>query len=216
MTPPATPTAPDAIMLMGSTCPYCPSVLKALQALLDAGHLGSLAAYNIEENPQLAQQYGVRSVPWVKIGDFELEGLRSEKELHQWADKAATGGGLGDWLLEQLGSGKIDAALDRVKSDAAGMGALLDLFADPDTELNIRIGISAIMEALQGSELLKTTIKPLGALTRHPEARIRGDACYYLSLSDDPAARAWIVPLLEDADADVRELARDSLETGND
>jgi thioredoxin-like negative regulator of GroEL len=79
-------------MLMGTTCPYCPSVLKALQSLLDSGHIDTLETYNIEEHPDIAQHYGVRSVPWVRIGEFELEGLRSEKELREWAVKAASGG----------------------------------------------------------------------------------------------------------------------------
>jgi glutaredoxin len=198
-------------MLMGTTCPYCPSVLKALQSLLDSGHIDTLETYNIEEHPDIAQHYGVRSVPWVRIGEFELEGLRSEKELREWAVKAASGGGLPDWLLEQLGNGRIDTALQRVRSDADGMSALLTLFEDPDTELNIRIGISAIMEELEGSVLLKANIETLGALTQHQEARVRGDACHYLSLSHDPSVRNWIEPLLGDPDGDVREVARDSL-----
>ena len=116
-----------------------------------------------------------------------------------------------DWLLEQLGNGRIDTALQRVRSDADGMSALLTLFEDPDTELNIRIGISAIMEELEGSVLLKANIETLGALTQHQEARVRGDACHYLSLSHDPSVRNWIEPLLDDPDGDVREVAQDSL-----
>ena len=203
--------APDAVMLMGSTCPYCPTVLKALQSLLDSGHIDTLETYNIEEHPDIARQYGVRTVPWVRIGEFELEGLHSEKELREWAEKAASGGGLSDWLLEQLGSGRIDATLERVQSDTAGMTALLALFEDPDTELNIRIGISAIMEDLEGSELLKTHIEALGALTQHEEARVRGDACHYLALCQESSVRKWIEPLLDDEDSDVREVAQDSL-----
>lgn len=211
MTTQAASNAPGAVMLMGTTCPYCPSVLKALQSLLDSGHIDTLETYNIEEHPDIAQHYGVRSVPWVRIGEFELEGLRSEKELREWAVKAASGGGLPDWLLEQLGNGRIDTALQRVRSDAEGMSALLTLFEDPDTELNIRIGISAIMEELEGSVLLKANIETLGALTQHQEARVRGDACHYLSLSHDPSVRNWIEPLLDDPDGDVREVAQDSL-----
>lgn len=211
MTTQAASNAPGAVMLMGTTCPYCPSVLKALQSLLDSGHIDTLETYNIEEHPDIAQHYGVRSVPWVRIGEFELEGLRSEKELREWAVKAASGGGLPDWLLEQLGNGRIDTALQRVRSDADGMSALLTLFEDPDTELNIRIGISAIMEELEGSVLLKANIETLGALTQHEEARVRGDACHYLSLSHDPSVRNWIEPLLDDPDGDVREVAQDSL-----
>ena len=206
-----TTSPPDALMLMGTRCPYCPGVLKSLQALVESGHIGHLETHVIEENPEIARKLGVRSVPWVRIGSFELEGLRSEKELREWAEKAATGGGLTDWLDEQLGNGKIDAAVARIQADAEGMEAVLQLFTHPDTPLNIHIGISAIMEELQGSDHLRGHIDRLGALTRHDEARIRGDACHFLSLTGDQQALAYIKPLLTDADANVRAVAQDSL-----
>lgn len=205
-------TPPDALMLMGTQCPYCPGVLKSLQALLKSGAIGKLEYHNIEENPELARELGVRSVPWVRIGSFELEGLRSEKELREWAAKAGTDTGLTTWLEELLSSGNINKPLERVRSEPAMMDALLELFADPDTELNIRIGISAIMEDLQGTDTLNAIIKPLGELTQHDDARVRGDACHYLSLSGNPDASTYIKPLLDDKDAGVREIARESLE----
>ncbi|NIA03383.1 MAG: HEAT repeat domain-containing protein [Nitrospirae bacterium] len=208
-----TTSPPDALMLMGTRCPYCPGVLKALQALVESGHIGQLETHVIEENPEIARELGVRSVPWVRIGPFELEGLRSEKELREWAEKAATGGDLTDWLNEQLGNGNIDAAVAKIRADRTGMDALLTLFTDPDTPLNIHIGISAIMEELQGSDLLREHIDQLGALTRHDEARVRGDACHFLSLAGDQQAIGYIKPLLTDTDANVRELAQDSLTT---
>ena len=212
MNTPAARTAPDALMLMGTQCPYCPGVLKALQAMLKSGAIGKLEYHNIEENPELARELGVRSVPWVRIGSFELEGLRSEKELREWAAKAGTDTGLTTWLEELLSSGNISKPLERVRSEPAMMDALLQLFADPDTELNIRIGISAIMEDLQGTDTLNAIIKPLGKLTQHDDARVRGDACHYLSLSGNPDAGTYIKPLLDDKDAGVREIARESLE----
>ena len=205
-------TPPDALMLMGTQCPYCPGVLKSLQAMLKSGAIGKLEYHNIEENPELARELGVRSVPWVRIGSFELEGLRSEKELREWAAKAGTDTGLTTWLEELLSSGNINKPLERVRSEPAMMDALLELFADPDTELNIRIGISAIMEDLQGTDTLNAIIKPLGKLTQHDDARVRGDACHYLSLSGNPDASTYIKPLLDDKDAGVREIARESLE----
>jgi HEAT repeat protein len=67
------------------------------------------------------------------------------------------------------------------------------------------------MEDLQGGNLLKGIIPRLGELTKHREARIRGDACHYLALAEDPQAAAFIRPLLEDDDAGVRDIARESL-----
>ena len=205
-------TPPDALFLLGTHCPHCPTVLQGLANMVKDGSLGTLKIVNIEQRGDIARELGVRSVPWVRIGSFELEGLRSEKELREWTLKANANKGMSDWLEELLSSGNLDKPLQQVRSDPATMDALLELFADPDTGLNIRIGISAIMEDLQGTDTLGAIVDRLGELTRHEDARIRGDACHYLSLSGNPAATAYIQPLLKDEDENVREVARESLE----
>ena len=205
-------TPPDALFLLGTHCPHCPTVLQGLANMVKAGTLGTLEIVNIEQRGDIARELGVRSVPWVRIGSFELEGLRSEKELREWALKATTDKGMTDWLEELLSSGNIDKPLQQVRSDPAMMDALLELFTDTETGLNIRIGISAIMEHLQETETLSTIVDRLGELTRHEDARIRGDACHYLALSGNPAAATYIKPLLKDEDKNVREVARESLE----
>jgi glutaredoxin len=211
MNEPVTDTPPDALMLMGTHCPYCPSVLKALQALVESGHIHHLETHNIEENPEIARELGVRTVPWVRIGSFELEGLRSEKEYREWAGKATTNEGHSDWLNELLSSGNISKVMERIQSDPSVMDALLQLFAAPDTPLNSQIGISAIMEDLKDTDTLRAIFDQLGELTQHEDARVRGDACHYLALSGSPEAAGFIKPLLDDSDANVREIAKDSL-----
>jgi glutaredoxin len=205
-------TAPAALLLTGTHCPYCPGVLKSLQALLASGDISELETRNIEEHPELARELGVRSVPWVRIGSIDLEGLRSEKELRDWAIKAASDSAGSDWLSESLASGNISKPLQRVKSDPAIMNALLALFADPETQLNTQIGISVIMEELKDSTHLTAIVEQLGELTKHDDARVRGDACYYLALSGSPQASAYIKALLNDNDAGVREIAQESME----
>jgi len=41
---------------------------------------------------------------------------------------------------------------------------------------------------------------------------VRADACHYLGLSGDAAARPWLDARLGDNDADVREIAAESLQ----
>jgi len=203
---------PDALLLMGTHCPYCPTVLKGLQSLSASGAIGSVETVIIEEQPEVARKLGVRSVPWVRIGPFELDGLRSEAELRSWAEKAGTLEGLADWLNELLGSGKLDKVRARLEHDPKVMDALLLLFTNPDTGLNTRIGISALIEDLEGSPLLREQIDRLGELIQHPETHIRGDACHYLSLTGSPRAKSLIEPLLDDPEPDVRTLAQESLD----
>lgn len=202
---------PDALLLMGKRCPYCPTVLKGLQALETSGEIGRLETAVMEDNPELAAELGVRSVPWVRIGPFELPGLRSEQELREWAQKAGSPAGMASYLDELLSTGGIKKALELVRNDPLAMDAILALFEDTDTKLNTRIGISAVMEELQGCKQLQGIVGKLGELTRHDEASIRGDACHFLALSDSDSAIEYIRPLLDDPDASVREIAKESL-----
>ena len=205
-------TVPDALLLMGTHCPYCPTVLQALKSLQAAGVIGKLEAINIEEHPEVARAAGVRTVPWVRIGPFELEGLRSEQELRDWAEKAGTEAGLAAWLDEMLATGKVKTVEKQLKQDPSMLTVLLSLFASPETQMNTRIGISAIIEGLEGSEQLSAQADRLAEMLSHPDAGVRGDACHFLSLTALPRAKSLITPLLEDPEQDVRMLAKDSLE----
>jgi thiol-disulfide isomerase/thioredoxin len=202
---------PDALLLMGTHCPYCPTVLQGLESLQADGVIGKLEAINIEEHPEIARKAGVRTVPWVRIGPFELEGLRSEQELREWAEKAGTEAGLAAWLDELLATGKVKKVEDQLGKDPSLLGVLLSLFENPETQLNTRIGISAIIEGLEGSEQLRSQGERLAAMLQHPDAGVRGDACHFLALTGLPQAKALITPLLEDTEQDVRMLATDSL-----
>jgi hypothetical protein len=202
---------PDALLLMTSSCPHCPTVLQALSALLKAGKIARLEATNLTLRPEVAATYGVRTVPWVRIGPFELEGLRTQGELQHWAERSGSVEGMAEYFGELLKSGASDKVLSALAADETRFDALLHLLARPDTELHVRLGIGAVMEDLQGSDTLQRGVDSLARLTRHPDARIRSDACHYLSLTRSPGALPAVRALLDDTDAQVRETARDSL-----
>ena len=83
-------TPPEALMLLGTSCPHCPVVLDALSELVKQGVIASLEVVNLEKKPDIAEQLGVRTVPWVRIGWYELEGLHSRAELQYWAELFGT------------------------------------------------------------------------------------------------------------------------------
>ena len=203
---------PDALLLMGTHCPWCPKVLASLQELLADGTIASLETVVIEEQPEVAAELGVRTVPWVRIGPFELEGMRSTAELRDWAEKAVTEHGVSDWLDELLSSGQIKKVEQLIKQQPDTLADLITLFARSETGINSRIGISAIIEDLEGSELLQSQSARLVELLGHTDANIRADGCHFLAMTGLPTAQAAIEPMLGDADADVRAMAKDSLE----
>lgn len=206
-------STPDVLMLLTSSCPHCPAVLVTLSNLVKRGVIGRLEIVNIGTHPDVAEQHGVRSVPWVRIGEFELSGVRSPAELERWAQRAGSVQGRADYLSEMLKNGLLPQANAVVDAHEAYVDALLWLLADTQTDMHVQVGIGAIFEHLQNSDVLRRHIEALGALTRHTDARVRADACHYLSFSGDVRALQFIEPLLNDADDQVRDIARESVES---
>ncbi len=203
---------PDALLLLTSTCPYCPTVLSGLSDLVKTGVIGRLEVVNIGERPEIAAELGVRTVPWVKLGPYTLEGMRSPAELRQWAERAGTPEGLAEYFHEILKSGELAKVSTLAGQDDAALDALLRLLGDADTELTVRIGVNAVFEGLEGNELLQRAVLPLIELAGHRDAHIRGDAAHLLSLTHDPRARPALEKLLKDEVADIREIASEGIE----
>jgi len=206
-----TPSPPDALLLLTSTCPFCPTMLQALGELVKAGHLGRLEAINIEKHPEVARQHGVRSVPWVKLGPFELDGLRTQAELKLWTERAGTIEGIAEYVRELLATGNLKKVIELVGRDPIYLDALPVLLTDLDAELQVRLGLGALMEELHNQPVLARLVAPLGKLTENDSAPVRSDACHYLALTGSAEALPYVERLLQDADTTVREVANESL-----
>ena len=203
--------APEALMLLGTHCPHCPAVLNSLAELVKQGVLSKLEVVNLEKQPDVARLLDVRSVPWVRIGPFELTGLRSTAELRRWAQTSASQEGIRDYIEDMLAEGEVDRVLAMIASDTGVMARVIELLGDADAKINVRLGIGAIIEEYEGKPLLQIYIPQLGKLTQHADPRVRADACHYLALSHSGSAKDFIRPLLADENADVREVAEESL-----
>lgn len=215
-----TPSAgvlPDALMLVVASCPHCPAVLASLAAMVKDGSVGRLEVVNVAVHPEVAETLGVRSLPWVRIGPFELSGLRSRAELEEWAQRAhgaqgaGSESGMADYfhtLLKEGGLAQVQAAIARQPSLLA---ALLPVVANPDASINVRIGASVVFEAHAGDAALLALLPQLIEMSAHADRRVRADACYYLGLSRAAAARPALTHCCADADAEVREIAADAL-----
>ncbi len=198
-------------MLLGTHCPHCPSVLGSLSELVKQGVIARLEVVNLEQRPETGRELGVRSVPWVRIGLFEFSGLHSKAELQSWAEQAGTEQGMTKYFEQLLGDGEVMRVLGMISKDHGLLHALIGLVSDADVKINARIGAGVIMEDYEGKPELLALIPELGELTRHSDARVRSDACHYLSLTHDDSVKRYIEPLLDDEHEDVREVAEESL-----
>ena len=180
--------------------------------MIKAGELGRLEVVNLEQQPDVAQSLGVRSVPWTRIGPFELQGLRTLEELQTWALKAGSVEGMADYLSELIKEGQVKHVQTLAKENESVLDAVFHILGDADTEINIRLGIDVVLEELQDSELLRQRVEELGVLSTHESAAVRADACHYLALTGSTEARPYLSRRLEDTDKEVQEIAAEGLE----
>ncbi len=204
---------PDALLLISTHCPHCPAMLAALADLVKQGTIGRLEAVNLEQRPEIGQALGVRSVPWLRIGRIELAGVHSKAELAEWAAKADSETGMADWFHLLLKEGQLPRAQALIEADPALLTAVLPIVGNVEASLNVRLGAGVLLENFAGTDTLRVLLPRLGELSRHDDARVRADACHYLGLAGNGAARPWLEARIADEDADVREIAAESLES---
>jgi hypothetical protein len=210
--PGAAPTrVPVAALIYVSTgCPHCPAVLDGLTRLLKDGRLTRLEAINLGLT-QPAPGDLVRSVPWVRIGPFELIGAIPAAELADWAEWAATGDGWMAYYAHLLENRRLDEAERLIAERPWTLADLLGLLGEADTPMDLRIGISALLEDLAGRPVLTQAVPMLEQLALSALPQTRADACHFIGLAGDPRAIPTVRRLLDDDQPDVREIAAETL-----
>jgi hypothetical protein len=201
----------DALMLIAPGCAHCPSVLEGLSRLIKDGKLGRLEVVNILLHPEVGQQLGTRSVPWCRIGPFELEGALSQAELAGWTEHAAAGSGLGEYYAHLLESQRPHRVAELIERRPDSFDELLGLLEDSETPMTVRIGIGVVLEDLHNNPLLLHALPVLIRLADSTAANVRADAAHYLGLTQAPEAAATLQKLLHDENPDVREIAAESI-----
>jgi thiol-disulfide isomerase/thioredoxin len=211
--PPESPVSPiTALLLIAPGCPHCAGMLEGLGALVKEGRLARLEVVNIAVEPAVAQDLGVRSVPWARIGDFHLPGLHTQGELRHWTEMAGHEDGMTAYLADLLATARRHEVLERVRADSALLLRLVDLLGNPDTALSVRIGIMATFEEFEGNAALEPLVGPLIPHTSHVDARVRADACHALTLTGSARALPALQACVDDPDPEVRETAADGVE----
>lgn len=203
--------APHALLLTAPGCPHCPGVKAALQRLQQEGVIAVLEVVSIAEQPERAAQLGVRSVPWLRLGEFILSGAQTPQQLRQWAERAADPAGMSGYLGHLLQGGELAEAEKFLAAQPQHLPALLPLLEDAQSPIQVRLGVSAILEGYEGSDALRALLPQLIALSEHPDHRLRSDACHFLGLSHDAGAREALQRRLDDDIDEVREIAAEGL-----
>ena len=204
-------TAPDSELLIAPGCAHCPVVLGALAELIKQGRIGRLEVINIASHPEEAEARGVRGVPWIRIGPFELTGAHSRQELEQWVVRASSQAGMQAYLSESLEAGQLGSVVSACRRSAELRAPLLGLAADLDAPFAVRVGVGAVLEELATEGLLVGLVDQIAALIGSDQPQVRADGAHFLGLAGGERARQLLRGLLDDSDVHVREIAAESL-----
>jgi hypothetical protein len=203
---------PDARLLVSSHCPHCHALETLLRERMAKGVLGQLDIINVEQHPEVAQCYGVRSVPWLQLGDFIFDEALTPADLDGWIAHVNEGSGQPRYITYLLQHGKLAKAIEWIEQGKVSLKAVVPMLADTEAKMNVRIGLGAIVEHFEATAAIREIVPDLIALLDEANPAVRTDACHYLSLTH---SREVIVPLqemLDDEDEQVRQVAKESLE----
>lgn len=203
--------APDALLLMTAGCPHCPAALQALTALLKEGAIGRLEIVNVAIHTEEAEARGVKSVPWIKIGPFEVEGVSSPAKLRELANGVNDEGVFDSWLLETLKAGLRQKFESLVRREPHRIHSLARLMTNPETSMAIRLGIGAVLEELNGTGLTETLIPALGEMLESEDRLLKADACHFLTLIGGDGIRPFMQECIQNADPEIRDMAEEWL-----
>lgn len=212
MNPSSLTDIPDALLFITPGCPHCPLVLEGLSQLVKQGLIGSVEVVNVAVRPERAEELGVRTAPWTRIGPFILEGSQSPAELKKWAELAVEKNGASEYLEQLLTGGNLAGAEQFLAENPGLLPAILPLLENPETPIQVRLGIGALFEEQPGSTSLKSLVPELGRLSQHADHRVRSDACHFLGLSRSADAIPYLEQRLDDVHPEVREIADEALE----
>ena len=204
--------APAALLFTSPGCPHCPGVKASLEKLLAEGALSALEVVSVADAQERAAELGVRSVPWLRLGEFVLTGAQTPQALRQWAERATDTRGMSGYLEHLLANGELGEAENLLQRQPQHLEALLPLLASPDTPIQVRLGIGAILEGMEDSDPLRGLLPELVRLCAHEDHRVRSDACHYLGLTHSAEALPALQQRIEDEHAEVREIAADAIE----
>ncbi len=208
-------TPPDALLFIAPACIHCPVVMQGLSELVKQTLIGKLTVVNVAAHPEQAAEYGVRAAPWLRLGPFTLTGAQTLAELSLWVEWASSEDGAVHYVEHLLKQGGFNKAVVFIAEDTHRLKSLLAIVANPDVNIDVRLGISALIEAYANKPELQNLIPQLAELTHHTDHRVRADSCHLLGLTGSAAALPYIEACLADPNEEVREIAIEAMETLN-
>ena len=192
-------------------CKVCPQMERLFQNMRKHGAISALDIIDVTENPELAKQHNIRSVPFYLINGVAFTGLKTAHEITQLLEQNQ----LQKWeslIKQELSDGQLDSVEQAIRNQPEAREAMMALLRDDQTELVVRIGLTAIIESLSEGPLLDSYESTFIEMAEHADERIAVDALYYLSLLNSPASLAALNAIARHGKTELREHARELIE----
>jgi hypothetical protein len=207
----------ELLLFIGSGCPACPHQVRSVATLALASPLVSVEIVDVTQEPELAAQYEISSVPTTVVDDeLIMVGVIPAGEL-SWRILEREGPEAEKVVFAALvASERFADAAERL-SDGRATIAFMELWSQ--STLQSRMGLFLVAEeALEWNpdalgELVPLLIEGLegdGPLTQDPTRR--GDTADLLGQIGHPDARAVLEALSRDPNEEVAEAAAEALD----
>lgn len=186
-------------------CQLCPQMEKIFKNMHENGAIQSLEIIDAAKHPDLAEQFNIRSVPYYLINGVAFSGVKSASEIRQLLSMDETKK-IEQQISQLLTEGDLGSAEDLISSNEGARKAMIQLLRSEDTELLIRIGLTAVFESLAETGIFIEFEHLFKEMSENINERIAIDAMYYLSLI---ATEGSIKHLSEMAQSNASALLRD-------
>jgi glutaredoxin len=207
----------DILLFVSPSCPSCPHQIRTVATLTLASEKIAVEIVDVNQEPEFAGQYGVRSVPTTVVDDeLIMVGVMHPQELALRI--LAQQGPDGDKVIfaALVESGRFSDAAGHIWDESA-IGHFVELWAESTLERRVNLFMVAD-EALKAVPECMDAMVPVliaglsGEGTLAQDDSRRGDTADLLGQIGHPDARPILEVLSKDSNSEVAEAAQDALE----
>ena len=214
----------EVILFISTHCTHCASTLELLTKSIKQAKISQLTVINLEADNATEKYTHIRSVPYIKIGDFEFTGNLDKTDIDEMHN-AHSKNILDEYLFSKLFSdGLLKQAEKLVKENQSYWPTLINLAKSEESKMQTRIGITAIFETqantLMNSKENHLIIDSLLSGSTNKNHTIRVDLIYFISIIyiemqklklDYPKLSDFIQKTQNDSSEEIRSIIHDAL-----
>ena len=214
----STPLSVELFIATG--CNHCPIVMNELSEQLKKGAISSLTIHNIAVDNARAEELNIRSVPWFSLTNhlsfMIFSGNHSPKEIQEELKYAQSSDGMKLYIEDCLSKGELMTVHQAVQIRPDILSNVIAMLADEETNMDIRIGLDALIEQFSKTETLNKYTDDLKKIALINIPRLQIDALHYIALTGNIENKLFLQEQTKSTNPQIKEAALEAIETLND